>query len=102
MHETLYVYTLSYLHKYYSFVFEVPARIDRLQSSNDIMAREGSNVSLICNATGFPEPTLSWSVHKADAQASQSEGECIHDTLNDINVSPATIMSLHLSVMTNS
>lgn len=49
----------------------VPAKIDRALSSEDIMAREGSNISLICNATGYPDPTVTWTVHRSNSTEAQ-------------------------------
>ncbi|GFV57013.1 lachesin [Trichonephila clavipes] len=30
------------------------------ESSTDITAREGTNVSLLCKAKGYPSPNISW------------------------------------------
>jgi len=40
------------------FCFTVPPKIYDI--SSDITANEGSNVSLICTASGKPEPKISW------------------------------------------
>ena len=42
----------------------VPARIDRLASSQDIVSGEGTNISLICRAKGNPPPKITWTVHR--------------------------------------
>ncbi|XP_035702138.1 lachesin isoform X2 [Folsomia candida] len=38
----------------------VPPDILDYPTSTDMVVREGTNVSLICAATGFPQPTVSW------------------------------------------
>uniref|UniRef100_A0AAR5P251 Ig-like domain-containing protein n=2 Tax=Dendroctonus ponderosae TaxID=77166 RepID=A0AAR5P251_DENPD len=38
----------------------VPPNIDDSLSSSDVIVREGSNETLFCKATGFPEPSLKW------------------------------------------
>lgn len=40
------------------FCFTVPPKIYDI--SSDITVNEGSNVSLICSASGKPEPKISW------------------------------------------
>ncbi|KAH1023023.1 hypothetical protein HUJ04_012310 [Dendroctonus ponderosae] len=42
------------------FYFTVPPNIDDSLSSSDVIVREGSNETLFCKATGFPEPSLKW------------------------------------------
>jgi len=38
----------------------VPPRISPVPASGSITARQGESVSLRCNATGVPEPTMAW------------------------------------------
>ncbi|CAB0035121.1 unnamed protein product [Trichogramma brassicae] len=38
----------------------VPPNIDDSQSSSDVIVREGANVSLSCNASGSPTPSIRW------------------------------------------
>lgn len=40
--------------------FSVPARILESASSKDINVQEGRDVTLWCNATGIPEPNITW------------------------------------------
>lgn len=47
--------TLSFL-----FNFAVPPNIEDSLTSTDIVAREGSNVTLKCRATGSPVPSVKW------------------------------------------
>lgn len=43
---------------HFLFVFTVPPKIINL--SRDIVVNEGSNVTLMCQASGKPEPSISW------------------------------------------
>ena len=38
----------------------MPPAILEQQTSNDLVVREGSNVTLQCKATGYPEPYVMW------------------------------------------
>lgn len=38
----------------------VPPSIVDKETSSDMVIREGSNVSMICKAEGFPEPFVMW------------------------------------------
>nr|XP_042898889.1 lachesin-like isoform X1 [Parasteatoda tepidariorum] len=38
----------------------VPPDIIDTDSSSDVLAREGSDVTLVCKAKGYPSPTISW------------------------------------------
>lgn len=40
------------------FIFTVPPKI--LSLSRDIVVNEGSNITLMCQASGKPEPSISW------------------------------------------
>jgi neurotrimin len=41
-------------------VFAVPPSIVDKETSSDMVIREGSNVSMVCKAVGFPEPFVMW------------------------------------------
>lgn len=43
---------------HFSFAFTVPPKIINL--SRDIVVNEGSNITLLCQANGKPEPSISW------------------------------------------
>lgn len=38
----------------------VPPDIIDTESSSDVLAREGTDVSMVCKAKGYPTPTLTW------------------------------------------
>lgn len=38
----------------------VPPDIDDTETSGDITVSEGENVTLVCRATGHPEPRILW------------------------------------------
>ncbi|XP_046350506.1 lachesin-like isoform X1 [Haliotis rufescens] len=44
---------------------QVPAEIINKLSSDDVTAREGDTVTLVCNVTGIPMPTVTWHRHKS-------------------------------------
>ena len=41
-------------------VFSVPPSIITKETSTDMVVREGSNVTLTCKASGYPEPYIMW------------------------------------------
>uniref|UniRef100_A0A1B0GN50 Uncharacterized protein n=1 Tax=Phlebotomus papatasi TaxID=29031 RepID=A0A1B0GN50_PHLPP len=43
-----------------AFYFSVPPMILEQYTSNDMVVREGSNVTLNCKAKGYPEPYIMW------------------------------------------
>ncbi|KAF6017053.1 hypothetical protein EB796_024639 [Bugula neritina] len=59
------------LHYYYDLVVLEPAKIDRVLSSKDISVDERMNVSLVCNATGNPQPNVTWTYHRIDDPISE-------------------------------
>jgi neurotrimin len=46
--------------QYSSFTPLVPPVIMESLTSNDMVVREGTNVTLNCKAKGFPEPYVMW------------------------------------------
>ena len=38
----------------------MPPDILDTESSSDVLAREGTDVSMVCKAKGYPTPTLTW------------------------------------------
>lgn len=38
----------------------VPPDIDDIETSSDVTVSEGENVTLVCRATGHPEPRILW------------------------------------------
>ncbi|XP_067930991.1 lachesin-like [Watersipora subatra] len=52
--------------KFSDLIVYKPPKIDRVASSQNIIADEGMNVTLICNASGYPQPKYKWSVMKTD------------------------------------
>jgi hypothetical protein len=55
------VYILNIvLHMLVSLFFSVPAHIVDELSTRDIRLLEGAVARLLCNATGVPEPTITW------------------------------------------
>ncbi|KAF4532671.1 hypothetical protein B566_EDAN002906 [Ephemera danica] len=53
-----------------------PSILDR-ETSSDMVVREGSNVSMTCKATGYPEPYVMWR---------REDGEDINYNGNEVNV----------------
>lgn len=41
-------------------IFSVPPDILDYPTSSDMVVHEGSNVTLQCAATGYPNPTITW------------------------------------------
>jgi len=52
----------------------VPAKIIRAMASKDIQANEGTTVFLVCNATGYPAPTITWARHRRTNAFNEIEG----------------------------
>ncbi|KXJ82496.1 hypothetical protein RP20_CCG012393 [Aedes albopictus] len=65
---------------------EVPPAIVESLTSNDMVVREGTNVTLTCKAKGFPEPYVMWRREDGDEMAIGGEnvnvvdGEVLHIT----------------------
>lgn len=55
-----------------SYYISVPAEIIENDSTPDTEVNEGTTVSLKCNATGYPEPIISWSVRAANEPANST------------------------------
>ncbi|XP_062573774.1 limbic system-associated membrane protein-like, partial [Saccostrea cucullata] len=65
----------------------VPARILEYASSKDRSVREGQDVTLWCNATGIPEPNITWfRIHQTIPQSRIRVGD-VGDTLIIKNIS---------------
>ncbi|CAG5130421.1 unnamed protein product, partial [Candidula unifasciata] len=53
----------------------VPARILDQLSTNDVTVREGETVTLICNVTGTPHPTVEWYRLMTDSKGVEKQSE---------------------------
>ena len=49
----------------------VPATVNKKFSSANLEPLEGTNVSLICNVSGKPTPSVTWTVHRFDSTGFQ-------------------------------
>lgn len=56
----------------YIFVLVPPVIIDNM-TSTDMVVREGTNVTMVCRATGYPEPYVMW--RREDGQEFNCNGE---------------------------
>lgn len=56
-------------------IVQVPPKITSL--TKDIVVNEGSNVSLVCSASGKPDPTVSWKIVSPAAQTLTSDDEVL-------------------------
>ncbi|XP_028857201.1 neuronal growth regulator 1 isoform X2 [Denticeps clupeoides] len=63
--------------KHIQLIVKVPPKIYDI--SSDITVNEGSNISLICTATGKPEPTIFWR-HITPLAKKHESGECLNIT----------------------
>lgn len=62
-----------------SHEFSVPPVIVETLTSNDMVVREGTNVTLTCKAKGFPEPYVMWRREDGDEMSISGEnGENYH------------------------
>lgn len=55
------------------FVYTVPPSIIDNMTSTDMVVREGSDVTLVCRAWGYPEPYVMW--RREDGQDFNYNGE---------------------------
>lgn len=58
-------------HKY--IYIAVPPVIIESMTSNDMVVREGTNVSLMCKARGYPEPYVMWRREDGDEMSIAGE-----------------------------
>ncbi|KAL9707704.1 hypothetical protein quinque_011222 [Culex quinquefasciatus] len=58
---------------------DVPPAIVESMTSNDMVVREGTNVSLTCKAKGFPEPYVMWRREDGDEMAIGGENVNVVD-----------------------
>lgn len=56
-----------------SHKFSVPPVIVETLTSNDMVVREGTNVTLTCKAKGFPEPYVMWRREDGDEMSISGE-----------------------------
>lgn len=54
-------------------LFTVPPVIIDNMTSTDMVVREGTNVTMFCRATGYPEPYVMW--RREDGQEFNCNGE---------------------------
>ncbi|KAK7491740.1 hypothetical protein BaRGS_00016996, partial [Batillaria attramentaria] len=54
---------------------QVPAKIVDELSSSDMKVRESETVTLICNVTGIPMPTVTWYRHSTDEDGVERQSE---------------------------
>ena len=45
---------------YINCLIPVPSKILNYSTSNEVRVSEGSDVTLVCNATGVPPPKITW------------------------------------------
>ena len=63
------------------FCIIVPPVIIESLTSNDMVVREGTNVTLTCKAKGFPEPYVMWRREDGDEMAISGENGEIFFTI---------------------
>lgn len=68
---------LMWLHRN-AFYFSVPPMILEQYTSNDMVVREGSNVTLNCKAKGYPEPYIMWRREDGSEMSIGGENGRIH------------------------
>lgn len=59
--------------KLFSNIVSVPPVIVESLTSNDMVVREGTNVTLTCKAKGFPEPYVMWRREDGDEMSISGE-----------------------------
>uniref|UniRef100_A0A336LZ41 CSON011191 protein n=1 Tax=Culicoides sonorensis TaxID=179676 RepID=A0A336LZ41_CULSO len=72
----------------------VPPMIIESQTSNDMVVREGTNVTLTCKAKGYPEPYVMW--RREDGNEMQIGGENVNVVDGEI-LSITKISRLHMA-----
>jgi hypothetical protein len=61
------------LFSFFSLALLVPPVIVESMTSNDLVVREGTNVTLQCRAKGFPEPYVMWRREDGDEMSISGE-----------------------------
>jgi Immunoglobulin domain/Immunoglobulin I-set domain len=93
---------IIYQKVYLQVVVPVPPVIIESMTSNDMVVREGTNVTLSCKAKGFPEPYVMW--RRVDRNEMSIGGENVHvvdgEVLSITNVSRFH-MAAYLCVASN-
>lgn len=65
--------TVVVIQKSSVYFFTVPPVIIDNMTSTDMVVREGTNVTMVCRATGYPEPYVMW--RREDGQEFNCNGE---------------------------
>ncbi|XP_062525063.1 lachesin isoform X2 [Bombyx mori] len=78
--------------KGYLQVVVPPTIIDNM-TSTDMVVREGSNVTMVCRATGYPEPYVMW--RREDGQEFNCNGESVN-VVDGENLTISKVSRLHM------
>ncbi|XP_055890403.1 opioid-binding protein/cell adhesion molecule homolog isoform X3 [Biomphalaria glabrata] len=58
-----------------NLIVQVPSKILDHLSSTDVVVREGETVTLVCNVTGTPQPTVTWYRLSSSSKGSEKQSE---------------------------
>ncbi|KAL0881663.1 hypothetical protein ABMA27_001481 [Loxostege sticticalis] len=78
--------------KGYLQVVVPPVIIDNM-TSTDMVVREGTNVTMVCRATGYPEPYVMW--RREDGQEFNCNGESVN-VVDGENLTISKVSRLHM------